>query len=133
MDEVHIIDGDGALYLTTLKDLSSHKLLHYGSSKRASWTLINKDHKKPNTLDFQPALNSNSGNFLRSAALKGLGIVNLPDFIVSEPIKNKTLVPIIPLFNMSDYFIYLVHSENRRMNRRMRLFYKHLKFVCDLN
>lgn len=109
-----------------LKDLNNHPLLHFGSARRATWDFTTVSGK-PVQLEFQPALNSNSGSFLREAAINGLGIARLPDFIAEASIAAGELVPVLKNMKVSDWGIYLVHSENRRLNRRMRLFSEEMK------
>lgn len=85
---------------------------------------------KPQSFEFQPFLNSNSGVFLLEATLKGLGIARLPDFVASKAQAAGRLVPVLSDMAIPDLGIYLVHAENRRLNRRMRLFAKEIKQAC---
>jgi len=73
-------------------------------------------------LEFSPALNSNSGQFLFNATVQGQGIANLPDFILGTAFETGQLVALLPQNQIADYFICLLLSENRRINRRMRMF-----------
>jgi DNA-binding transcriptional LysR family regulator len=75
-------------------------------------------------------LNSNSGDFLLHVALQGQGIANLPDFILKDNLQTGALVPILPAFSMPEFFIYLIRSDKRRMNRRMRLFAQEMTLAC---
>ena len=66
-----------------LKDLRNHRLLHFGTARRVAWEFTN-EAGKPETIEFQPSLNSNSGNFLVDAAVNGSGIVRVPDFLADS-------------------------------------------------
>ena len=112
---------------TQLKDLRAHKLLHFGTAKRGTWTFISGEAKKISNIDFTPSLNSNSGQFLFEATMQGQGIANLPDFILGDTVETGKLIPILPQYEIPEFSIYLVHSELRQLNRRMRLFSKELK------
>lgn len=111
------------------RDLGNHPLLNYGTAKRATWEFFG-EKGKPTKHVFQPNLNSNSGIFLLEAAKKGLGLARLPDFIVESPAVPSDLVPVLQDWHMPVAGIYLVHSGNRRLNRRMRLFSEEIQFTC---
>jgi DNA-binding transcriptional LysR family regulator len=59
--------------------------------------------------------------------MQGQGIANLPDFILGDTVETGKLIPILPQYEIPEFSIYLVHSELRQLNRRMRLFSKELK------
>ena len=109
-----------------LDDLQNHQLLHFGAARRAQWEFV-ANSGKPMKIGFQPLLNSNSGMFLLSASISGLGIVNLPDFISMPAINSGELVPVLTHIIQPEWGIFLVHAENRRLNRRMRLFAQEMK------
>jgi DNA-binding transcriptional LysR family regulator len=110
----------------SLEELRGHPLLHFRTARRAVWDFVT-DKGKPLSFEFQPFLNSNSGVFLLEATLKGLGIVRLPDFVASEAQAAGRLVPVLTGIAIPELRIYLVHAENRRLNRRMRLFAEEIK------
>lgn len=113
----------------TLEELRAHKLLYFGTARRAIWDFVT-DNGKPQPFEFQPFVNSNSGVFLLEATLKGLGIGRLPDFIASNALAKGLLIPVLPRVSEPDLGIYLVHSEGRRFNRRMRIFADEMTRVC---
>jgi len=112
-----------------LADLGQHQLLNYGAARRAVWD-FGSIKGKPLRFEFHPFLNSNSGVFLLEATLDGLGICRLPSFITSGARAAGQLVPVLPEMAIPDWGIYLVHAEDRRHNRRMRLFTEALKQAC---
>ena len=114
-----------------LKQLKSHKLIHYGPAKRGRWKFISENTKKSELIDFSPSLNSNSGFFLLKAAINGQGIAKLPDFILRDAFEKGKLVPILPEIQMPEFIIYLAHSDKRRINRRMRLFSQEIRGACE--
>lgn len=105
----------------TLKDLDKHSLLHFGGAIRAHWDFIDQSGKIQSK-EFQPTLNSNSGAFLLEATLSGMGIARLPDFICDAAVQAGQLETTLSDFSVSDWGIFLIHAEDRRLNRRMRLF-----------
>jgi DNA-binding transcriptional LysR family regulator len=109
-------------------DLKHHQLLHYGSARRARWEFLHDGKKQ--FIDFQPALNSNSGPFLLDAALHDKGIIRLPDFMVSEELKMGNLVPVLPECKFAVLNIQVVYRTNRRLNKRMRALLEALQQSC---
>lgn len=105
----------------TLEELKSHSLLHYGTTKRGSWTFETKGSEEK-SLKFSPSFSSNSGQFLGKAVLQHQGICILPDFIAKEHIKSGKMLVLLPELTPFSYAIYLVHSSRQRLNRRMRAF-----------
>jgi DNA-binding transcriptional LysR family regulator len=103
---------------TTLKHLSAHPLLHHGTARRAQWRFLCEG--KPSSVEFSPALNSNSGRFLLDAAMAGLGIARLPDFILAGAPSDTDLIPVLPDIGIPDLGIFVSYSANRRLNRRIR-------------
>jgi len=112
------------------QDLKEHSLLHFGTAKRAAWAFEYATGKKE-TIEFQPVLNSNNGEFLLNAAEAGLGIARLPDFITGKALAKRSLVALLPDEKAEPWKIYLAHSEDRRLNRRMRLFADETKIACS--
>ncbi len=113
----------------SVSDLRDHPLLFYGSARRTAWDFLSSKGK-PTTLEFRPYLNSNSGTFLLNATLQGMGISRLPDFIVKDALSNGNLIRILPDIEIPTWGIYLIHADNRRLNRRMRLFSEEIKKAC---
>jgi DNA-binding transcriptional LysR family regulator len=107
--------------LTCLDDLRDHNLLYFGNARRTVWRFVDARGKQ-REMEFQPFLNSNNGTFLLQATIGGHGISRLPDFIASEAVARGDLVAVLPGLVMPEWGIYLVHSERRLLNRRMRLF-----------
>ena len=113
----------------TLEDLHDHDLLHFGSQKRVRWN-FQATSGKAQFIEFQPAMNSNSGVFLLESCVRGMGIAMLPDFIFQRSVAAGDLVTILPNLIYPDWGIFLTHTEGRRLNRRMRLFAEAIEDAC---
>jgi DNA-binding transcriptional LysR family regulator len=113
----------------TLDALTDHPLLHHGFAKRATWKFITEQGDR--VIEFQPALNSNSGPFLLQATLEGLGLARLPDFIADTHYKKGDLVHVLPSARISDWTISVVYAPDRRRNRRVRAFVEEIARICD--
>ena len=112
-----------------LEDLQGHRLLYFGSARRAQWSFLDGD-SKTQTIEFQPFLNSNNGMFLLDSVKAGLGIARLPSFVVRDEENKGNLVPLLSDLAVPQWNIYLVHTENRRLNRRMRVFAEDMTKAC---
>ena len=115
---------------TTTEQLTDHPLLHYGAARRATWEF--KDEGRKRIVTFRPTLRSNYGSFLVDAALKDVGIIRLPLFVVDEQATAGRLIPVLEHLEHRDYGIYVVHSANRRLNKRMRMLMDALEKACQL-
>lgn len=71
-------------------------------------------------------LRVNNGDFLRDAAIAGLGIAIEPTFILYEAIANGQLVPILTDFKWPEIGAYAVYPQTRYVSARVRAFIDHL-------
>ncbi|MBE9158013.1 LysR family transcriptional regulator [Nodosilinea sp. LEGE 06152] len=98
-------------------DLQHHACLHYGHrSQDNSWTLVGDE---PHTVTINGPLCCNNGEVLRAAALEGLGIVMLPDFIVEKDLKEGRLHPILAAYSPPAINIYALYPVNRHLSAKV--------------
>lgn len=71
---------------------------------------------------------SNNGRALATAALTGLGLVQLPSFYVERDIASGSLIPVLDSFNPTDTGIWAVYPHNRHLTAKVRLF---VNFLAD--
>ena len=71
-------------------------------------------------------LRYNNGYSLTDAALKGLGIVQLPDYYVEEQIKSGELVTLLDNYRAPDEGIWAVYPQNRHLSPKIRLLVDYL-------
>ena len=69
-----------------------------------------------------PYLKASNGEFLRDAAVAGMGIVLLPTFIVYQEIERGTLVPIMTNYHYSQLAAYAIYPQTRHLSQRVRAF-----------
>ena len=67
-------------------------------------------------------LAANNGDVLRDAAIQGVGVVVLPTFIVSEPLRRGELKAVLCDFELDDPAIYAVWPPNRGLSAKVRAF-----------
>lgn len=63
----------------------------------------------------------NSGQSLTDAALKGLGITQLPDFYVKEHLAAGTLVEVLTHYQPADEGIWALYPQNRHLSPKVRM------------
>ena len=64
----------------------------------------------------------NSGPSLLDAAKRGLGLVQLPDYYVREPLKRQQLKEVLTDFSSEPEGIWAVFSQNKYLSTKTRLF-----------
>lgn len=69
-----------------------------------------------------PYLKASNGEFLRDAAIDGLGIVYTPSFIVYKAIENGTLVPLFKENVRTQIEAYAIYPQTRHLSHRVRAF-----------
>ncbi len=67
-------------------------------------------------------LGVNNGDVLRDAAIRGVGLVVLPSFIVSEALRRRELKAVLRGFELDDPAIYAVWAPNRGLSVKVRAF-----------
>jgi DNA-binding transcriptional LysR family regulator len=101
-------------------DLRVHSCLHYGQiASENQWTLIGAE--STHTILVQGALCSNNGEVLREAAIKGLGIALLPQFIVESALQDGRLKLVLPEYRLTELSIEVLYPVNRHLSTKIRL------------
>ncbi|MFO1183384.1 MAG: LysR family transcriptional regulator [Bauldia sp.] len=106
----------------TPEDLRQHDCLPLGEAPSArEWRFVGTDGT-PLAVAANGRLSINNGEALRAAALAGLGIVNLPSFIVGEDLKAGRLVSVLDAFVPQDTAVSVVYPEARHLSAKVRAF-----------
>ncbi|MDO6694772.1 LysR family transcriptional regulator [Aliiglaciecola sp. 3_MG-2023] len=71
-------------------------------------------------------LRYNSGFGLVDAALKGLGIVQLPDYYVQEHLQSGSLISLLDNYRAPDEGIWAIYPQNRHLSPKIRLLVDYL-------
>lgn len=83
------------------------------------WDFSEKGKKR--TIKVTGNWSCNSGPALLDAALRGLGVVQLPDYYVSEHLKNGSLVSVLDHVRLPDSAVWAVYPANRHLSPKVRL------------
>lgn len=106
----------------SLQELIHHRCLVYNLiSNFDHWSLFDGNDQLLKTRII-PYLKASNGDFLRDAAVAGLGIVQLPTFIVYKAIESGQLIPLLTEFHASQLTAYAIYPQTRHLSQRVRAF-----------
>lgn len=107
-------------------ELVNHQgLLYSNVSARQQWQFI--DQQQPVVSIPHTRLSANNGDFLSKAAIKGLGIINCPTFLVYDYIRDGKLRIILKDYQPEDMGLYALFAPGRMIPRRTRLLVEFLQ------
>lgn len=105
----------------SLSELKDHNCL---LGTRDYWRFNERGKEK--TLRVTGNIRCNSGLALADAALKGIGIVQLPDYYLQQYIDSGQLLIILDQFRESEEGIWAVYPENRYLSPKIRLLVEYI-------
>ncbi len=100
-------------------DLARHRCLHYTAGRAASWN-YRSARGKPGSVRVQSVLQANNGDFLVQAAVRGLGVIRQPHFMLSDALESGLLEPALTQFKWLDLTAYVVYPQTRYLPGRVR-------------
>ncbi|HEV2614236.1 MAG TPA: LysR family transcriptional regulator [Gammaproteobacteria bacterium] len=99
-------------------DLAKHRYITH--SMRKPDNVVVFEHNKK--VYVEPILYLNDTHAMRECALKGMGIVNMHDYMVKEAIKEKRLVELFPKHHEAEQPVYLYYQQSRYLQPKIRRF-----------
>ncbi len=105
----------------SLSELNKHNCL---LGTREYWHF--SDSGKEKNIRVKGNLRCNSGFSLVDAALKGLGIVQLPDYYIKDHLAKGSLISVLDNYKAPDEGIWAVYPQNRHLSPKIRLLVEHL-------
>jgi DNA-binding transcriptional LysR family regulator len=107
------------------RDLLQHDCLHYNViSEREEWTFGGTEGDE--TIVLKAVFCSNNGDVLAEAALQGLGIALLPDFIVADALADGRLVRVLEGRERSPLTLSVLYPSRQHVPAKTRLFIDHM-------
>ncbi|MCU1716232.1 LysR family transcriptional regulator [Pseudomonas sp. 5P_3.1_Bac2] len=100
----------------TPEELLTHQVLMQGTE---AWPLF--DGTKVIHVHPQGRFKADNGVALTVAALAGLGIAALPDFLITEHLASGALVPVLRNYSFPDGGIYVVRPPGQHPARKVRV------------
>lgn len=110
----------------TLSELQNHQCLK-GSVEH--WRF--KQDGKEKSIRISGRLKCNSGYALYDAALKGLGLVQLPGYYVENELASGRLIEVLANYRDDQEGIWAVYPENRNLSPKVRLLVDYLAERLD--
>jgi DNA-binding transcriptional LysR family regulator len=105
----------------TPKDLALHKCLSYGYLQSGvSLQLCNG--KETQRVTVSGPLHANNGDILAQAAVAGMGIALLPNFIIERAVADGRLVPVLCDWEAPAITVNAVYPSSRRVPMKTRAF-----------
>lgn len=104
----------------TIADLDKHRILTYGSNaptyyKNINWLeTLGRDSRTPR----EAHLSMNSVYGLKRAAMYGIGLAALPDYIIDD----ANLIPVLQELEAPEFDTYMVYPEALRSSKRVGVF-----------
>lgn len=100
----------------SLSELEHHNCLQ---GNLGYWRFQDAGH--PRNVRIRGNVRCDSGRALLDAALKGVGIVQLPDYYVGPALDAGTLIPLLTLYQEDDDGIWAVYPHNRHLSPKVRM------------
>jgi DNA-binding transcriptional LysR family regulator len=105
----------------TPRDLLQHHCLHYNViSEREEWTFGGPQGDE--TIVVKAAFCCNNGEVLAQAAVQGLGITLLPDFIIEDALSDGRLVRVLEGRERSPLVLSVLYPSRRHVPVKTRSF-----------
>lgn len=112
----------------SIEDLSKHNLLHYSNlSTGNTWNIMSTTGER-RQVRAVGRLTVNNGGSLLKATQAGLGIANIPCFILQGSIKNGTVVQVLDHLPEVSMNIYAVYPPGKYVQPIMRAF---IDFIAE--
>ncbi len=109
----------------TPKDLGDHNCLVLTSYQpRSHWQF--GAGRTLRSVRVDGGMESNSADVLREAALAGVGLVQLPSYVLSQDIKSGALVPLLTGHEADNRDVYAVYPASRHLSPKVRAFVDYL-------
>lgn len=105
----------------TLSELNKHSCL---LGTLDYWHFCDEGREK--NIRVTGRLRYNSGYSLTDAALKGLGIVQLPDYYVRGHLQSGQLITLLDNYRVPDEGIWALYPQNRHLSLKIRLLVDYL-------
>lgn len=111
----------------TVEDLANHSMLIYSYANRPNELVFSRKEEQ-RVINVRSTLESNDGQVLRAAALKGMGILVQPKYILYDDIVAGRLVPVLDDWDLPRLTVNIAFQNRTHLPARVRLF---IEFLVD--
>ncbi|CAG2138502.1 LysR family transcriptional regulator [Cupriavidus plantarum] len=115
----------------TVEDLANHAMLIYSYANRPNeliFTRGGEEDRETRVINVRSTFESNDGQVLRAAALKGMGILVQPKYILYDDIVAGRLVPVLDEWDLPRLTVNIAFQNRAHLPARIRLF---IEFLVD--
>ncbi|WP_437565584.1 LysR substrate-binding domain-containing protein [Sorangium sp. So ce542] len=95
-----------------LEDLADHDCITHNMDPVPRWTLVGPEGER--VIQVSGTLRSSDTLTLRDAAVAGIGVANLPDYVVEEHLESGALRRVLPEYGASTRAIFAVYAAPAR-------------------
>ncbi|QYK14389.1 LysR family transcriptional regulator [Shewanella rhizosphaerae] len=100
----------------SLSELSRHNCL---IGNHDYWRFLEQGRERQ--LKIKGNLRCNTGHGLRDAALKGLGLVQLPNYYIGQDLKAGRLVSVLNAYQEPNEGVWALYPQNRHLSPKVKL------------
>jgi DNA-binding transcriptional LysR family regulator len=105
----------------SLLDLRDRPCLYYGNlTPRPQWKFLDPEGQEQ-VITVKSRLYSNNGEVLKEAAIQGLGIAILPEFIIADALQEGQLQTFLCDYRPPDLTLCLLYPASRHLSIKLRL------------
>jgi DNA-binding transcriptional LysR family regulator len=104
----------------TPADLKNHQCLCYSNMPDADVWHFRDKNNNPEQIKVPAILRANNGDYLRDAAINGLGVIVEPTFIVYQEIQEGSLIPVLTDYQWPAIDAYAIYPQTRHLSQRVR-------------
>lgn len=106
----------------TPEALGEHRCLVYSLIRNyETWLFVDPEGRQ-RTARIHAYIKASNGEFLRDAAVRGLGVVLVPTFIAYQAIERGELVPVLDDYQQPQLEVYALYPQTRHLSQRVRAF-----------
>jgi DNA-binding transcriptional LysR family regulator len=100
-------------------ELASHRHLEYTNEGQSGWDYTTADGQQ-GTVRLRTCLRASNGEFLRDAAIAGLGVILQPTFLIHQAVEAGDLQPVLTDCDWRDLGCWAIYPTTRFLPQRTR-------------
>ncbi|KAA8727531.1 LysR family transcriptional regulator [Ewingella americana] len=106
-----------------LEDLQGHQMIGYRSTATGGLLpLVFNVEGKVRSVTLPTTLSVTGAESMKEAARRGLGIIQVPKYGLTEDLQSGALVQLLPQFSPGSMQVSLLYPRNRQLSPRVRVF-----------
>ncbi|MBY6090317.1 LysR family transcriptional regulator [Maritimibacter alkaliphilus] len=101
-------------------DLAQHRALHY-TNMRGAGTWPFRLGREVQHQKVHPAFMTNNGEMIRAAAVAGMGLAFMPEFLIRKDVEEGRLVSVLTEYEMPELPVNIVYPSRRNASAALRV------------